>query len=427
MRFLLIPPVVLKFRHMKKAVPQVLKGFRDYLPQEQIARRKIIAKISEVYERFGFAPIDTPALESYDLFKGQIGEDEKLMYRFEDHGGREVALRYDLTVPLARLVASNPDLPKPFKRYVIGNSWRAENTQKGRYREFVQCDIDIIGSDSAIADVEVIAAMSQAYKSLDIGDVTVRFNNRIFVDETLTELKVPKPKIVSFMRWLDKLDKLGAKKIEEGLKEDGFKAGLIAEYGELMKKKTAQYVEETVEMLAGFGVQNFEFDPFLMRGLDYYTGIVFEFVLKKKPEFGSIGGGGRYDDLIGKISGVDMPAVGGSIGLDRMFAALLDAGMVAPQATADVLVMNVDKETIAQCLNIATNLREAGVNCEFYFDTVKMDKQFKYAEKKNIKLAIIYGGNEAKKKQVSIKDLAEKKQVTVDLDDLATQVKSMLW
>jgi histidyl-tRNA synthetase len=412
---------------MKKAVPQVLKGFRDYLPQEQIARRKIIAKISEVYERFGFAPIDTPALESYDLFKGQIGEDEKLMYRFEDHGGREVALRYDLTVPLARLVASNPDLPKPFKRYVIGNSWRAENTQKGRYREFVQCDIDIIGSDSPIADVEVIAVMAQAYKSLDIGDVMVRFNNRKLVDEALGELKVPKVKVVTFMRWLDKLDKLGAKKIEEGLKEDGFKVNLMAEYGELMKKKSAQYVEETVEMLAGFGVQNFSFDPFLMRGLDYYTGIVFEFVLKKKPEFGSIGGGGRYDGLIGKISGTDMPAVGGSIGLDRMFAALLDAGMVAPQATADVLVMNVDKETIAQCLNIATNLREAGVNCEFYFDTAKMDKQFKYAEKKNIKLAIIYGGNEAKKKQVSIKDLTEKKQVTVDLDDLVTQVKSMLW
>lgn len=412
---------------MKKSVPQVLKGFRDYLPQEQIARRKIIAKISEVYERFGFAPVDTPALESYDLFKGQIGEDEKLMYRFEDHGGREVALRYDLTVPLARLVASNPDLPKPFKRYVIGNSWRAENTQKGRYREFVQCDIDIIGSDSVIADVEVIAAMSQAYKSLEIGDVTVRFNNRKLVDEALSELKVPKAKIVTFMRWLDKLDKLGVKKIQDGLKEEGFKAGIMDEYAGLMKTKSAAYIEEIEELLAGFGVQNFEFDPFLMRGLDYYTGIVFEFVLKKKPEFGSIGGGGRYDNLIGKISGVEIPAVGGSIGLDRMFAALLDAGMVSPQATADVLVMNVDKETVAQCLNIATNLREAGVNCEFYFETAKMDKQFKYAEKKNIKLAIIYGGNEAKKKQVNIKDLTEKKQVTVDLDDLATQVKSMLW
>jgi histidyl-tRNA synthetase len=412
---------------MKKSVPQVLKGFRDYLPQEQIARRKIIAKISEVYERFGFAPIDTPALESYDLFKGQIGEDEKLMYTFEDHGGREVALRYDLTVPLARLVASNPDLPKPFKRYVIGNSWRAENTQKGRYREFVQCDIDVIGTDSVIADVEVIAAMSQAYRALEIGDVAVKFNNRKLVDEALSELHVPKDKIVSFMRWLDKLDKLGAKKIQEGLKGEGFKAGIMDEYAALMKEKSAQYVEEIEELLAGFGVQNFEFDPYLMRGLDYYTGIVFEFVLKKKPEFGSIGGGGRYDGLIGKISGVDMPAVGGSIGLDRMFAALLDAGMVAPQATADVLVMNVDKDTVAQCLNIATNLREAGVNCEFYFETAKMDKQFKYAEKKNIKLAIIYGGNEAKKKQVNIKDLTEKKQVTVDLDELDTQVKSMLW
>lgn len=412
---------------MTKKDIQVLKGFRDYLPNEQIARKKIISKISEVYERFGFAPIDTPSLESYDLFKGKIGEDEKLMYKFEDLGGREVALRYDLTVPLARLVANNPDLPKPFKRYVVGNSWRAENTQKGRYREFVQCDIDIIGTDSVIADVEIIAAMAQAYRSLEIGDVVAKFNNRKLVDEALTELDVPKSKVATFMRWVDKLDKLGPKKIQEGLKAEGFKAGLMDSYSELMKKKSASYVAEIEELLASFGVQNFEFDPCLVRGLDYYTGIVFEFVLKNKPEFGSIGGGGRYNELIAKVSGVDMPAVGGSIGLDRMFAALLDSGKVAPQATADVLIMNVDKNMVAECLNMATNLRDAGINCEFYFDIAKMDKQFKYAEKKNIKLAIIYGGNEAKNKQVSIKDLVEKKQVTVDLDELATQVKSMLW
>ena len=416
-----------KIKHMKKSIPQVLKGFRDYLPQEQIARRKIIAKISEVYERFGFAPIDTPSLEPYELFKGQIGEDEKLMYKFEDLGGRQVALRYDLTVPLARLIANNPDLPKPFKRYVIGNSWRAENTQKGRYREFVQCDIDIVGSDSVIADIEIVAAMAQAYRALEIGDVTVKFNNRKLVDSTLTDLKIAKTKIVSFMRWLDKLDKIGQKKVTEGLVADGFDEGIMQSYSELMKEKSADYIEQVEELMASFGVTNFAFDPYLMRGLDYYTGIVFEFVLKSKPEFGSIGGGGRYDGLIGKISGIETPAVGGSIGLDRMFAALLDAGLVAPQAAAEVLVMNVDEDTVAGCLNIATNLREAGINCEFYFETAKMDKQFKYAEKKNIKVAVIYGGNEAQKKQVNVKDLVDKKQETIDLEDLATHIKSILW
>jgi len=418
---------------MKKTLPQVLKGFRDYLPQEQIARRKIISKISEVYERFGFSPMDTPSLEQCDLFKGSIGEDEKLMYKFVDHGGREVALRYDLTVPLARLVASNPDLPKPFKRYVIGNSWRAENTQKGRFREFVQCDIDVIGSESLIADAEVIAAMAWAYKSLDIGDVMVKINNREIVDRVLTRLKVPKAKIVPFMRMLDKLDKIGEKKVRDGLAEHGLDPDLMGEYSAAMQREfrsaqeLAGYQEEMTNLLEGFGVNNIKFDPYLMRGLDYYTGVVFEFVLKSKPEFGSIGGGGRYDGLIGRISGVDMPAVGGSIGLDRMFAALQDAGMVAPQATAEVLVMNVDKNTIAESLNIATNLREAGINCEFYFDTAKMDKQFKYAEKKNIKAVVIYGGNEARKKQALVKELATKEQKAIDLDSIATHIKSLLW
>jgi histidyl-tRNA synthetase len=412
---------------MKKTTPQLLKGFRDYLPQEQIARRKIVAQISQVYERFGFAPIDTPALEPFELFKGHLGEDEKLMYRFEDLGGRQVALRYDLTVPLARLVANNPDLPKPFKRYSIGNSWRAENTQKGRYREFVQCDIDIIGTASVVADVEVIAAMAQAYKSLEIGDVMVRFNNRVLVDQALAQLKIAKSKVVVFMRWLDKLDKIGPKKVTDGLVEEGFDKNVMNDYQALMQKQSGEYIEEITELLASFGVDNFEFDPYLMRGLDYYTGIVFEFVLKSKPEFGSIGGGGRYDNLISKIAGVEMPAVGGSIGLDRMFAALLDAGLVAPQATAEVLVMNVDKNTVAECLNIATNLRAAGINCELYFDTAKMDKQFKYAEKKNIRVAIMYGSNEAKKRQATVKDLEAKKQISVDLEDLPVKIKSMLW
>ncbi len=419
--------VYVRINHMKKNVPQVLKGFRDYLPEEQIARRKIISKISESYERFGFDPIDTPALEPFELFKGKLGEDEKLMYKFEDLGGREVALRYDLTVPLARLVANNPDLPKPFKRYIVGNSWRAENTQKGRFREFVQCDIDIIGADNVIADVEVIAAMAYAYKALEIGEVVVKFNNRKLVDETLDDLGVAKEKTLTFMRWVDKLDKIGIKKVVAGLKEEGLQSEIVDAYAAKIKEKSAEYVADIEEMLGSFGVQNFEFDPYLMRGLDYYTGIIFEFVLKEKPEFGSIGGGGRYDELIGKISGVDMPAVGGSIGLDRMFAALQDAGLVSPQSTAQVLVMNVDKDTVAECLNMATNLREAGINCEFYFETAKMDKQFKYAEKKNIPLAVIFGGDEAKKGKVNIKDLREKKQIAVSGEELVTQVKSMLW
>lgn len=412
---------------MSKSKFQVLKGFRDYLPNEQIARRKIIAKISEVFERFGFAPIDTPAMEAFDLLKGKIGEEEKLIYKFKDLGDREVALRYDLTVPLARVISNYPELPKPFKRYQIGNSWRAENTQKGRFREFVQCDIDIVGSDSLIADAEVIAAMASAYTALEVGEVIVKINDRRIIDETLAELGVDKKDAVKFMRWVDKLDKIGERKVKDGLKADGLPAEILESYAAVMETKAMNFVNNMQNLLAGLGVTSIEFDKYLVRGLDYYTGTIFEFVLKQKPEFGSIGGGGRYDNLIEKVSGNKMSAVGGSIGLDRMFAALKDAGLISPQTAAEVLVMNLDKEMTTEYLNIATNLRTAGIDCEIYYEPVKLDKQFKYAEAKNMKLAVIFGGNEAKQRKVNIKDLEMKRQETVDLDDLITTVKSMLW
>src|SRR3989344_4903973 len=229
---------------MSKEIPQVLKGFRDYLPQEAGARKKIISKISEVFERFGFGPLDTPALEYDELLGGKYGDEgEQLMYRFEDQGGRKVALRYDLTVPLARVVGTYKDLPKPFKRYQIANVWRAENTQKGRFREFMQCDVDIVGSDSLIADAEVIAAINDSFKALEVGEVVMKFNNRRLVDEVLGELKFGREQIVNFLRIIDKLDKIGEQKLIELLKEQGFEIEL-REYRDLMQKKSKEYVGE---------------------------------------------------------------------------------------------------------------------------------------------------------------------------------------
>lgn len=411
---------------MSKDIPQVLKGFRDYLPQDQLARRKIVAKISEVFERFGFAPIDTPSLESFQLLKGKLGEDEKLIYKFEDLGGREVALRYDLTIPLARVMANYQDLPKPFKRYQIANVWRAENPQKGRYREFMQCDVDIVGSSSLIADAEVVATINEAFKALEVGEVVVKFNSRQLIDEVLSERKFAKGEVAEFLKLIDKLDKLGEEEISERIKQAGFTFQLD-QYRQEMKKKGQKFIAEFQNLLASFGVNNFQFDPTLARGLDYYTGTIFEFVLAAKPEFGSIAGGGRYDNLIGKISGKDLPAVGGSIGLDRLFAALVEAGMIAPQSAAEVIVLNLDKNLMSDYLNITTNLRNAGLDTEFYYDSTKLDKQFKYAESKNIQVAVIFGSDEAKARKVSLKNLKEKEQKTVDLDDLVTEVKSMLW
>jgi len=405
---------------MSKEIPQVLKGFRDYLPQEQIARRQIISKISEVFEHFGFAPIDTPTLESYSLLAGQIGEDEKLIYKFKDLGDREVALRYDLTLPLARVVASYPDLPKPFKRYQIANAWRAENTQKGRFREFMQCDVDVIGSDSLLADAEVVATINEAFKSLQIGEVVVKFNNRQIVDEVLENIDK-----VKFLRIIDKLDKVGKEKISAMLSAEGFNVKLDNFSGD-MKTKGEKFISEFESYLKDFGVMNFQFDPFLARGLDYYTGTIFEFVLKAKPEFGSVAGGGRYDNLIEKISGKPMSAVGGSIGLDRLFAALTEAGQIPPQVASDVIVFNLDQSLVSKYLKIVTDLRNAGFNTEFYYETAKIEKQFKYAESKNIKLAVIFGTDEAKNDKVNIKDLAVKQQSTVEITNLPPEIKKML-
>jgi histidyl-tRNA synthetase len=412
---------------MSKEIPQVLKGFRDYLPQEQIARKKIISKISEVFERFGFAPIDTPALESFDLFRGKLGEDEKLMYKFEDLGNREVSLRYDLTVPLARVVANYPDLPKPFKRYQIAPVWRADKPQKGRFREFMQCDVDIIGTDSEIADAEVIATLAEAFKVLEVGDVVVRINNRGLIDKALEKIDVKKTDRVKFMRILDKMDKLGAEKVSEALIEEGFSQSVLEEYEITMREMDKDYEERMQNLLSGLGVTNIKFDPYLMRGLDYYTGIIFEFFLKSKIDFGSVASGGRYDNLIEKLSGKSLPAVGGSIGLDRLFAALQEMGAIAPQTAAEVIVFNMDKKLTAEYLNIVTNLRTAGIDAELYYETAKLDKQFKYAEAKNIQVAVIFGSQEAKKREVNLKNLKAKEQITVDLDDLVTQIKSMLW
>lgn len=412
---------------MSKELPQILKGFRDYLPQEQAARGKIKAKISEVFERFGFLPLDTPALEPYELFKGKIGEDEKLIYKFQDLGDREVALRYDLTVPLIRVISQYNDLPKPFKRYQMANVWRADKPQKGRYREFMQCDIDIVGSTSKLADAEVVAALYSAYTNLEVGTFEVRINDRSLVDTALAELGVDKEKIRGFIRTMDKIEKIGEEKAIEALVEQGFANDILGKYKEVMDRISGVYFEELREILSGMGVDNIRFDKYLMRGQDYYTGIIFEFLLKEKPEFGSLGGGGRYDNMIGDITGTPTPAVGGSIGFDRMFAALEELGVIAPQTAAEVMVFNLDASLIPQYLNIVTNLRAAGLDAEIYYEPVKLDKQFKYTEAKNIQVGVLMGTDEAGKREVNVKNLKTKEQKTVDLDDLVATVKSMLW
>lgn len=413
---------------MSKEIPQILKGFRDYLPKEQITRKNVLAKISETFDRFGFLPMDTPALEYYELLGGKYGEEgEQLMYKFQDQGERMVALRYDLTVPLARVMASNQDLTKPFKRYQIALAWRADKPQKGRYREFMQCDVDVIGSSSINADAETIAAMDAAYKNLGLDDVTLKFNNREIVDQALDKLQMTAENKVLFMRAVDKLDKVGEGKVLEFLKNAGLDSGILRAYSKIMDELAQDYIQKMQGLLKAMGIKRAEFDKYLVRGMDYYTGVVFEFFLPKKLDFGSIGGGGRYDKLIGNITGKDTPAVGGSIGLDRMLTAMEELGLVESQPSVQVLVMNLDEKLIVVYLDIVNNLRNAGIATDFYYESAKMDKQFRYAESNNIPLAVIMGPEEVKNKQANIKILSKKEQKTVDLGNLVTEIKSMLW
>lgn len=417
---------------MKTIEPRTLKGFRDYGAKEQVARQAMFAKIQTVFERFGFLPLSTPVLEYKEILMGKYGDDEKLVYSFKDNGDRDVAMRYDLTVPLARYVAQNQNsLQFPFKRYQIAPVWRAENTQKGRLREFYQCDIDTIGTNSPLADAEVIACVCAVLDALGIGEYQIQINDRrIFTifDGANT---------VDIIRAIDKLDKIGkdgvlAELAQKNIAPETMKKvewfvdlaqGETAQLGDEMTQGPLKEVWDALQALQlnlkklGVDWVKIKFNPTIARGLDYYTSTVFETKLLNAPEFGSIASGGRYDGLVNTFSEQSFPAVGFSIGIDRLFEALETLGVLQTNQTIQVLVLNQDQDLVDEYLSIVSMLRRAGINSEFYYDTVKLDKQFKYAENKNIPFTILCGANEQARGVVQLKTLAAREQVEVSLEE----------
>jgi len=407
--------------------------------------------LRKAFERFGFDPMETPILEYAETLAGKYGAEEKLMYKFRDNGGRSVAMRYDLTVPLARFYNANRnDLPRPFKRYAIGPVWRAENTQKGRFREFYQCDVDVVGSSSAVADAESIAAVTAALTDLGVKDFAVRINNRKIIDGILETLGVPQKKFAGVLRAFDKLEKQGEKKVKRdlaagGLNNDQAKKlfaalrpsatsakGLLDAFGETMNdnKTLSEGVGELADVLdalLGLGVKNLSVDLKLARGLDYYTGTVCEILLSKLPEFGSIAGGGRYDNLIGGLSGSKekIPAVGMSIGIDRLIEALEELNILKYDLKSDVLIFNMDAKFLPTYLDTVTALRRSGINTELFFEPAGMDKQFKYAEKKKINFAVIIGEEEIESGQVTLKNLVTRKQKKIKKGGLIEELKKI--
>ena len=361
------------------------------------------------------------------------------MYRFRDHGDRAVAMRYDLTVPLARVVAQyGNDLPRPFKRYQVAPVWRAENTQRGRYREFVQFDADIVGAEVGVPDAECIALVEQVMLGFGLKDFVVKVNNRKILNGIVEAAGVAREHVVDAIRAVDKLEKIGKEAVAEELERTAGTGGkkllalLSSGEKEIRALQSAQVAQGFAELdavfdaLKIFGVTHAEVDFTLARGLDYYTSTVFETVITGAEQYGSVSGGGRYDGLVHMFTGKDVPAVGMSVGFDRLLPALQELGLLADGRVTDVLILNMGKEFEVDCLAILKELRAAGVNAEAVYGASDMKKQFRYAEQKRIPFAILYGGDERASGGVTIRNLATREQESVARKDLASKVCTWL-
>lgn len=402
--------------------PQTLKGFRDFLPEEKRKRDFIIQRIKQVFELFGFEPLETPTLEYAGLLLGKYGDEaDKLVYTFTDRGKRQIGLRFDQTVPTARILAQYQNqLPKYFRRYQIQNVFRADKPQKGRFREFTQCDIDIFGSSSPLADAEIVSCTYWAFKNIGFKQVKIKINDRQILFETLKPFTNKTVDVFSLIQSIDKLNKIGAEAVISELENKGLnKNDAQKVLKEIGQAKTSPSLKSIIEAAVGLGVAktDIQFSPSLARGLDYYTDMIFEVVL---PEYtaGSCGGGGRYDKLIAQLGGVDIPAVGIAFGFDRMVEAADQLGLIPEQKSgAQVLVTVFSPEYLTQSLQLASRLRQAGVKTELYPDTnVRLDKQFKYANKKGIPRVAIVGPEEIRANIIAVKNMKTGEQETISLE-----------
>lgn len=395
--------------------PVILKGFRDSLPKEEIPKRKIINRLEEAFQSYGFVPIDTPVLEYTSVLLGKGGgETDKQVFHFLDNGGREVAMRFDLTVPFARFLASHTnELSLPFKRYHINKVWRGEKPQKGRYREFIQCDFDIVGVDNAQSDYEILSMMDYSFRLLGINNYSFHLSHRGLFNTFLEKIGV-KEYSVEILRSVDKIRKIGRDEVKASLTtilSSNEKADLILSFitsGEgsdflsTLEKleelcggvnEYSSRLREIYSILSSMGKEkNFILDPTITRGLDYYTGIVYETFLTDLPSLGSVCSGGRYNDLASLYTKERIPGVGSSIGLDRLLAGLeeLKSPLLSSTSSSDCLIIYKEEETVL-AEKTANKMREKGIRTEVYLDPKsKMKKVFDYVEKNNIPYSVTF-------------------------------------
>ncbi len=420
---------------MSLITPKILQGTRDFLPRDMAKRDFVMDKIKSVFVRFGYDTIETPAIEYSETLLGKYGDEgSKLLYRFKDNGDRDIALRYDQTVPFARLVAMNwQELPMPFKRYQISKVWRADRPAKGRFREFVQCDIDIIGPRSLLAEAEVARLMAAVFQALGFTKFAIKFNSRRLINSILQTLGILDQQS-GVLRILDKLDKIGAEGVAkemEGILGKEKTAALLKivtlsgtnaeKLAGLREYETAE-IEEFLKIarLYGLSEDNLILDISLARGLDYYTGIIYEAYIPEVA-IGAVCAGGRFDDLCGLFCDEKFSGVGVAFGFDRVVVAMEELGLLKEvQLSAQVLVTYFDESTLPESIRIFSELSKANLNAEIYFEPAPLGKQFKYADKKEIPFVVIAGPDEIKKGEVTIKVMKTGKQKNIPANQLTS-------
>ncbi len=417
------------------------RGTRDFPPSEMIKRELVIGVIKNIFERYGFDPFESPAIEYWELLskKGVGGEEIKdEIYYFKDKGDRELALRFDLTTPLARFVAANPQLVKPFKRYQIGRVWRYDRPQAGRYREFWQADIDIIGSSSMSCEAECLSVANDVMTELGFKEFIIRINNRKILNGILEALDIPEKKSIPVFRTLDKIDKIGKDEVFMELKKlIGKKSEKLKEFVEISNEDVLKTVKILKDELSGYTVleegadeiekiyrfckmygfsKRIKIDLSLVRGLDYYTGPIFEVSLSGK-NIGSVAGGGRYDNLIELFGGRWTPAVGISFGIERIIDVMKAEDMLDTlERKTSVLVASATDDMRPWAIKIAQKLRKNGINTETDLMERNLKSQLDYADRAKIPYVIIVGEKEVKKGKVTIKDMAKRKQAIVSIE-----------
>ncbi|PIY79072.1 MAG: histidine--tRNA ligase [Candidatus Pacebacteria bacterium CG_4_10_14_0_8_um_filter_43_12] len=407
---------------------QTLKGFRDFLPEEKRKRDVVAQTMRQVFANYGYAPLETPTLEYAELLLGKYGKEaDKLVYQFTDRGEREVALRYDQTVPTARVLAQyQNELPPYFRRYQIQNVFRADKPQRGRYREFIQSDCDIFGSTSPVADAEILAVFYAVYEALGVRDLRIEINGRQTLFGTLEPFASANLSVLSLCQTIDKADKQTETELQEELQSKGLSVDQADQlFTALKKAEMSNLLQEIVNTAVALGVpkSTLKFNPNLARGLDYYTGLIFE---GRIPEYGvgSIGGGGRYDNLINQLSGQNIPAVGFGIGFDRTVEAVDQLGLLtkADQAKTQVLVTLFSLDTLQKSLETAQKLRAAGIATEVYPALDKLSKQFKLADQKKIPYVVVIGDEELAEDKVTLKQMQTRKQEKLSLIKVIAQL-----